>query len=150
MNTIVNFFEWINPALWVIANLCLIYIGITLILFVVLYQVFFDPRATTGGRMIFRFALSLSFVVAIIVLGLFVDPRHDLPWYLYPIDTSWWRPAARVVAYGYVAYTISALVWFLYHRKFHPEKLRRAPDRMLVTPRHNTAEVDVIEENKHD
>ena len=143
--SIITFLESINPFLWIVSNLALIYIGIALILFVVAYQVFFDPKATTGGKMIFRFALSLSLVVSVIYIGIFVDPRHE-----YPGDTVWWRPAARLAAYGYVAYTITALIWFLWKRKFRPEKLDTAPDKLLVKPRHDTAEVPTIKEKHND
>ena len=91
----VNFLEWINPIVWVITNLILIYVGIALIAFVSLYQTLFDPKATTGGKMIFRFAWSRGLVVAVIFVGIFIDPRHDIPWYEYPGDTIWWRPVAR-------------------------------------------------------
>ena len=147
---IVNFLEGFNPSLWVITNLVLIYIVVALIAFVILYQAWFDPRATTGGKMIFRFAWSLSLVVDIIFVGIFFDPRHDIPWYEYPGDTIWWLPAIRMGAYLYVAYTISALILFLWKRKFRPEKLKTAPDKLLVKPRHDTAEVPTIKENTHD
>ena len=148
--SIITFLESINPFLWIVSNLALIYIGIALILFVVAYQVFFDPKATTGGKMIFRFALSLSLVVAVIYMGIFVYPRHDIPWHEYPGGTVWWRPAALLAAYGYVAYTITALIWFLWKRKFRPEKLDTAPDKLLVKPRHDTAELPTIKEKHHD
>lgn len=146
----VNFLEWINPIVWVITNLILIYIGIALIAFVSLYLIWFDPKATTGGRMIFRFAWSLGLVVAIIFVGIFIDPRHDIPWYEYPGDTIWWRPVARMLAYSYTSYTISALILFLWKRKFRPEKLSTAPDKLLVKPRHDTAELPTIKENEND
>ena len=147
---IVDFLEWLSPTLWVIANLALIYIGVLLLAFTILYPTLFDPSATTGGKMIFRFALSLSLVVALIVVGIFIDPRHDVPWYEYPGDTIWWRPIVRLGAYTYVAYTITSLVIFLWKRKFYPQKLKRAPDKELVKPRHDTAEVPTIKENKND
>ena len=147
---IVDFLEWLNPTLWVIANLALIYIGVLLPAFTILYPTLFDPSATTGGKMIFRFALSLSMVVAVIVVGILIDPRHDIPWYEYPQDTIWWRPIVRLGAYLYVAYTITSLVIFLWKRKFYPQKLKRAPDKELVKPRHDTSEVPTIKENKND
>ena len=107
---IIDFIERINPILWVISNLELIYIGVVLIAFVVLYVIWFDPKATTGGKMIFRFAYSLSLVIGAIFIGIFLDPRHDIPWYEYPGDTLWWRPIIRLGAYSYVAFTISTLV----------------------------------------
>ena len=147
---IVDFLEWLNPTLWVIVNLTLIYIGVLLLAFTILYPTLFDPGATAGGRMIFRFALSLSLVVAVIVVGIFIDPRHDIPWYEYPGDTIWWRPTILLAAYTYVSYTITSLVIFLWKRKFYPQKLKRAPDKELVKPRHDTAEVPTIKENKND
>ena len=147
---IVDFLEWINPTFWVMANLTLIYIGVLLLSFTILYPTLFDPSATTGGKMIFRFSLSLSMVVAVIVVGIFIDPRHDLPWYEYPGDTIWWGPTTRLGAYLYVAYTITSLVRFLWKRKFKPQTLKRAPDKELVIPRHDTAEIPTIKEKKND
>ena len=147
---IIDFLEWLNPTLWVIVNLALIYIGVLLLAFTILYPTLFEPSATTGGKMIFRFALSLNMVVAVIVVGIFIDPRNDIPWYEYPGDTHWWRPIALLGAYLYVAYTITSLVTFLWKRKFYPQKLKRAPDKELVKPRHDTAEVPTIKENKND
>ena len=147
---IVDFLEWFNPTFWVIANLTLIYIGVLLLAFTILYPTLFDPGATTGGRMIFRFGLSLSMVVAVIVVGIFIDPRHDIPWYEYTGDTIWWRPVVRLGVYLYVAYTITSLVTFLWKRKFYSQKLKRAPDKELVKPRHDTSEVPTIKENKND
>lgn len=147
---IVEFLEWLNPTVWVVANLTLIYIGVLLLAFTILYPALFDPSATTGGKMIFRFSLSLTMVVAVIVVGIFIDPRQDLPWYMYPGDIIWWRPTIRLVAYLYVAYTITDLVRFLWKRKFHPQELKRAPDKELVKPRNDTAEVPTIKENEND
>ena len=147
---IVDFLELLNPIFWVIANLGLIYIGVLLLAFTILYPTLFDPSATTGGKMIFRFALSLSMVVAVIVVGIFIDPRHDIPWYEYPGDTIWWRPPILLGAYLYVAYTISSLVRFLWKRKFQPQKIKRIPDKELVKPRHDTGEIPTIKENKND
>lgn len=147
---IVEFLEWINPIFWVSANLTLIYIGVLLLAFTILYTTLFDPSATTGGKMIFRFSLSLSMMVAVIVVGIFVDPRYDLPWYKYPGDTIWWRPTIQLGAYLYVAYTITSLLRFLWKRKFHPQELNQAPDKELVKPRHDTAEVPTIKEKKND
>lgn len=147
---IVDFLEWINPTFWVAANLTLIYIGVLLLVFTILYPTLFDPSATTGGKMIFRFSLSLSMVVAVIVVGILIDPRHDLPPYEYPGDTTWWKPPTRLGAYLYVAYTITSLARFLWKRKFHPQELKRAPDKELVKPRHDTDEIPTIKENKND
>lgn len=147
-NLLVSSLEFINPVVWAITNLIVGYVGLMLAVFVVVYPALFNPKLTTGGQMIFRFSLSLFFVVVIVVVGLFIDPRHDLSWYEFPGDTIWWRPVLRLGAYSYVAYTITALVWFLWKRKFRPEKLKTAPDKLLVKPRHDTAEIPTLKENK--
>ena len=147
---IVEFLEWINPIFWVSANLTLIYIGVLLLAFTILYPALFDPSATTGGQMIFRFSLSLTMMVGVIVVFSFMEPRHDPPWYTYPDDIIWWRPPILLGAYLYVAYTISSLVRFLRKRKFHPETIKRAPDKELVKPRHDTDEIPTIKEKKND
>ena len=147
---IVDFLEWINPTFWVMANLTLIYSGVLLLSFTILYPTLFDPSATTGGKMIFRFSLSLSMVVAIIIVGIFIDPWHDIPWYEYPGDIIWWRPTILLGAYLYVAYTITSLVSFLWKRKVKPQTLKRAPDKELVKPRYDTDEIPTIKEKKND
>ena len=147
---IINFIEWVNPTVWWIANLVVVYVGVMLAVFVIAYPSFFNHRLTTGGRMIFRFSLSLFFVVVLVVIGIYLNPSHDQSWLEYPEDILWWRPVLRLVAYGYVAYTITALVIFLWNRKFHPEKLTTAPDKLLVKPRHDTAEVPTIKEKHND
>ena len=147
---IINFIEWVNPTVWWITNLLVAYVGVMLAVFVIAYPSLFNPRLTTGGRMIFRFSLSLFFVMVLVVIGIYLNPGHDLSWLEYPEDVLWWRPVLRLVAYGYVAYTITALVIFLWNRKFHPEKLTTAPDKLLVKPRHDTAEVPTIKEKHND
>lgn len=137
-----------NPPLWIISNVLIIYIAILLLLFVFLYYGFFDPRATTGGQLIFRFSLSLFFVMCVIIVGIFINPRAA-NWYEYPGDLLIWRPAARTFAYAYVAYTITSLVKFLVLRKFYPHKILRAPDKLLVTPRRDTRENQVVKKGKN-
>lgn len=143
---IIEFLEVINPAIWILTNTILIYISIALTVFVISYQVFFDPKSTTGGRMIFRFALSLLLVILVVGIGIFVDPRMQFSWRTYPADIIWWRPTVRLIGYGYVAYTITALSVFLWKRKFRPESLKTAPDKLLVKPRHDTDEIKTIKE----
>jgi hypothetical protein len=142
----IEFLEFINPAVWVLTNVILLYISIALTGFVISYQVFFDPKSTTGGRMIFRFALSLLLVIFVVGIGIFVDPRLQISWNTLPPDVIWWRPVVRLFAYGYVAYTITALSVFLWKRKFRPESLKTAPDKLLVKPRHDTDEIKTIKE----
>lgn len=147
---IAQILELINPYAWFIGNIALLYIGLLLIAFVILYQLWFDPKATTGGKMIFRFAYSLCFVIGIIVVGIFINPRNDIPWYVFSGDILSWRPLLRLAAYAYVAYTITSLVSFLWRRKFRPSTLSTAPDKDLVLPRHETSENPIIKEANHD
>lgn len=121
MNEFINNF---NTFAWVASNLLVLYIGVLLIGFVIGYYALFDPKSTTAGRFIFRFAFSLIGVVGLIFISVFVDPRVDQAWYLFPGDTLWWRPVVRLLVYGYVAYTITGLAILLGYRKFKPTALR--------------------------
>lgn len=133
--------EWIhnfNSIAWVVSNILVAYIAAVLIIFVVGYFSLFDPRATTGGRFIFRFALSLIGVIGLVFISLFIDPRLGAMWYMYPGDVLLWRPSVRLIAYAYVAYTITGLAVLLVVRKWFPHKLRTAADRELVKDRRNS------------
>jgi len=123
--------DWIsqfNPYAWVLSNLLIGYIGIALVIFVVGYYLLFQPNATTGGRLIFRFALSLIGVIGLVFISVWIDPTRGRMWYEFPGDVLWWRPIVRLVAYGYVSYTITSLIILLAIRKFSPHRVQRAPD----------------------
>jgi hypothetical protein len=126
----------VNTAAWVMANLLVAYIAVVLIVFVLGYYLLFDPKATTAGRFVFRFALSLIGVIGLVVISLFVDPSVGRKWFEYPGDILDWRPLGRLVIYAYVSYTITGLAVLLGYRKWRPEYLRVAPDvHDLVKPR---------------
>lgn len=127
--------QQLNSVIWVLSNLTLLYIAVMLITFVVGYAVLFDPRATTGGRLIFRFAVSLLGVIGLVIVGIFVNPTSGSLWFQYATSVDWYRPLLRLVIYGYVAYSITNLTVFLWIRKFRPEKLRTAKDVDLVKTR---------------
>lgn len=143
MNVIDAFLNWFNPVAWVLANVILAYIAVALILFVAGYYALFDPKATTGGKFIFRFMLSLVGVIGLVFLGIFIDPAPDREWYNYAAQVEWWRPAVRLFVYGYVAYTITSLAYLLAVRKWNPGRLKTAPDRDLVKVRH-TSEIPIV------
>jgi len=125
-----------NTFAWVTSNLLVAYIALLLCVFVAGYQLLFDPSATTAGRFVFRFALSLIGVIGLVAISLFVDPQMGRRWFEYPGDVLAWRPTVRLLAYGYVAYTITGLAVLLGYRKWRPELLRTAPaDQDLVKPR---------------
>lgn len=118
----------INATLWVSANMLVFYIALMLLVFVTAYQILFDPSATTAGKFVLRFAVSLIGVIGLVFISLFIDPRAGASWFQFPGDVIWWRPAIRFLAYSYVAYTVTALAVLLWLRKYRPEKLRVAPD----------------------
>lgn len=131
----IDFFAVLNPVMWVVSNLLVAYIAVVLVVFVAGYWVLFDPRATTAGKFVFRFALSLIGVIGLVFISLFIDPRLGREWWVYPGDVLVWRPIARAVVYAYVAYTVTGLVVLLGVRKWAPHLLRTAPDRDLVKVR---------------
>lgn len=136
----------INTFLWVGSNLLLAYVAAIIVIFVIGYYVLFDPTATTGGKMIFRFMLSLVGIIALIVFGVFVDPATDRAWMSYPEDVDVYRPFLRFAVYSYVAFTITSLAVLLVVRKWKPEWVKKASDLNLVKPRH-TSEIPVIKED---
>lgn len=125
----------INSFAWVGGNIAVAYIAIVLIVFVAGYYALFDPGATTAGKFVFRFSLSLVGVIGLVFIGLFVDPSAGREWFTYPGDVAIWRPLVRLAVYGYVAFTITALAVLLAVRKWRPHLLRTAPDRDLVKVR---------------
>ena len=78
------FIEVINPIVWVLANVILAYTALILVVFVFMYYALFNPKATTGGQLIFRFMVSLVGVVGVVFLGIFIDPAPDSEWFIYP------------------------------------------------------------------
>lgn len=144
-----EFFNAVNSFLWVSANVLLAYSSVVLVIFLVAYYLIFDPRATTGGRMIFQFILSLAGLIMINIMGVFIDPSADNQWYVYPDDVQSWRPIMRFAVYGFVAYAISSLAILLAMRKWWPHKLRKASDINLVKVRH-TAEIPTIDNSQFD
>lgn len=130
-----DFFTFMNPIFWVFSNLLILYIGLVLLVFVGGYWYLFDPKATTGGKFIFRFTLSLLFLIALVFIGVWLDPRQGAAWFQYPGDILPWRPLARFAAYSFVAYTITSLAVLLAIRKWWPHLLKTAKDKDLVVPR---------------
>lgn len=130
--------EWLqtfNAFAWVGANLLIGYIAVVLSIFAIAYYVLFDPRATTAGRFIFRFVLSLIGVIGLVFVGIFLDPHRGGSGFVYPGDILWWRPTARLLVYGYVAYSVTALVVLVVVRKWWPEKLHTVQTRDLLKAR---------------
>lgn len=137
----------INSFLWVGANAMLGYSSVVLMLFLVAYYILFDPRATTGGKLIFQFILSLAGLILLNVISVFIDPSRDNRWYIYPDDVQPWRPIMRFLIYGFVAYAITSLAVLLALRKWWPQKLRKASDIALIKVRH-TSDIPIIDPSK--
>lgn len=145
-----NFIDVINPIAWIAANIVLVYTAIVLLVFVVLYYALFDPRATTGGKFIFRFMLSLIGVIGLVYVGIFIDPSSNMGWFSYPQGIEDWRPLARLIIYSYVAFTATSLSVLLIKRKWFPHKLKVAPTQELVKVRHETSEIPLANPQKED
>lgn len=139
--------EPINEVAWVVSNLALAYTCVVLVVFLVAYVIIFDPRATTGGQLIFRFMLSLVGVIVLSYIGVFVDPALDQSWFLYPGEelVETWRPITRLVVYVFVAFSITALSRLLILRKWFPHKVKKAGDLVLIKPRH-TSEIQIVKD----
>lgn len=124
-----------NVFSWVTSNILVAYISVALIVFVGVYYFIFDPRATTGGQLIFRFMFSLVGVVGLVFISLWIDPAPGRAWYEYPGDVFWWRPTARLIIYGYVAYSTTRLISYLIKRKWFPHRLKKVAPEILVKTR---------------
>lgn len=136
--------EIMNTFFWVASNVLVGYIGALLLVFVVGYIAIFEPRATRGGKLILRFAVSILGIVFLVWLGIYIDPVPGRTWYIYDGTAADWRPAVRFVGYSFVAYTITSLAIFLFLRKFYPHKFKNASDRDFVKPRSESGERKVV------
>lgn len=130
----------LNAFAWVGSNVLVGYITVALVAFVIVYYALFDPKATTAGRFIFRFVVSLIGVIGLIFISLFIDPRAGTSWHIYPGDAVWWRPGLRFIVYGYVSYAITTLIALLVVRKWWPHLVATAEDKKLVRLRNETEE----------
>lgn len=125
----------INAFMWVSANVILAYIMVLVVIFVLLYRALFEVNATTGGKLVYRFMVSLVGITGLIVLGTFIDPAAGREWFTYPTDVAVWRPIVRFAIYTYVAYTVTSLSVFLVIRRFYPNRVKKAEDYSFVKPR---------------
>lgn len=145
MEYIHDVIDLINPIAWVAANLVLAYISVALIAFVAMYYALFDPKATTGGKLIFRFMLSLVGILGIDFIVVFVDHAPGREWFSYPGDyVEWWGPLLRLFIYCYVAFTITSLAVLLVERKWFPSYIEAIAPQPLVKVRHETGEIPIV------
>ena len=125
----------LNSFAWMLSNILVLYIAVMLVIFVIGYFILFDPTVTTAGKYIFRFFLSLFGLIALAFISVFVDPKLGQSWVDHSTDVLVWRPFLRLLAYGYVAYTVTSLAVLLIVRKWWPSRLRTSLDYELVKPR---------------
>lgn len=134
----------VNGVFWIAANALLAYSAAVLVAFLIGYFILFDPGATTAGKLIFRFMMSLVGVVLLSVIGVFIDPAPGRDWWNFPTgEVELWRPALRLAVYVGVAFTITGLAKLLIYRKWFPHRLKKASDIEIIKPRH-TAEIPIV------
>lgn len=133
--TVPGLIQEMNTVFWTITNVLVAFTMVLLVVFVIIYYALFDPRATTAGRFVFRFMLALVGVIGLSVLGIIFDPAHGRYSAYVPIDELWWRPFVRMVIYGYVAYSVTALAILVVLRKWWPHKIHTAKTRELLETR---------------
>lgn len=133
----------INTFAWVASNVLLAYSAAVLVLFLGAYFYFFDPRATTGGRLIFQFMLSLVGIISLNIIGIFINPSANNIWYQFPEGVEVWRPTVRLIIYGFVAYAVTSLAVLLVLRKWFPKRVKKASDIPLKV---RTSENPIIKE----
>ena len=127
--------DWLigfNSVVWPVSNGLIAYILFALIIFAIGYVILFDPSATTAGKLILRFVISLIGIMGLVFVGVFIDNKPNEDWLGFPGDTLWWRPAVRLVVYGLVAYTITSLVVLLMKYKWWPHKIKKSRTQEFV------------------
>lgn len=129
---------------WVIGNGVIAYVAFALVVFVIGYYALFDPSATTAGKLVFRFMVSLIGIMVMAYLGVFLFPTTGAAWYDLPETITWWWPLLRLVVYGYIAFATTSLAVLLVLRKWFPSKIKSAPDKTLVKVRRDTEEIDIV------
>ncbi len=106
--------EYINPALWIVANLQLVYLSGALVAWVAGYGLGFRWWTTPAGRQVFAFTASLLGVVGLVFIGTFVNPQR--PWWEAPPEVFEWRPILRYAVYLAVSITLTRMVASLVQR----------------------------------
>lgn len=134
----------LSQIVWIIGNIVIAYVAFALVVFVVGYYALFDPSATTAGKLLFRFMLSLVGIMLLAYLGVFLFPTTGSAWHTLPPTVTWWWPLLRLVVYGYIAFAITSLAILLVLRKWFPKRIKSAPDKSYVKVRHDTEEIDIV------
>lgn len=113
----------VNPIFWIISNLLVAYVAVVMAAFVAFYGLGFKWWIRPAGVSIFVFTASLLAVILLSVIGLFINPRSGVPWYVYPPDVFIWRPALRFLIYLTVAIAATNLLWTAFQRWRHTDPL---------------------------
>lgn len=137
-----DLFYIINNFAWVAGNILVAYIAVAIVVFVLAYYILFDPKATTAGKFLFRFMVSLVGVIVLVFIGTYIDPSPNRDWSFLSLEVAGWRPIVRFAIYSYVAFTITSLAILLAVRKWKPHRLRSSDDRNLIEVR-STKDVSV-------
>ena len=127
----------INDVLWFVVNVLAFVASVTIVVATIAYYAFFDPRATTAGKMIFRFMVSLSGVIVIGAVAKLTGVTEE---------TTWWLILALLV-YAYLAFTVISLAVFLAIRKWKPQKFKKKSDVNVVKPRTETTEIPIVKKH---
>lgn len=106
--------EYVNPSLWVVSNLTILYASVALIVWCALYGFRFRWNTTPAGTDVFWFTMALLGLVMLSIVGIFVNPRQ--PWYQPPPDLLVWRPFLRYLVYTGIAITLTRMDWSLIQR----------------------------------
>lgn len=143
-----NDFAFINSLMMVTGRILVGYISLAIVVFVIAYYILFDPRATTAGKFIFRFMLSLVGVILLSFIGTFLIPNsggytRSIP----PPDVFSWITLLRIVVYGYVAFAITSLAVILAAYRWWPDRIK-TKNLTFAEPRTNTKETLIISEKE--
>jgi hypothetical protein len=136
-------FEFINSLMMVAGRILVGYISFAIVVFVIAYYILFDPRATTAGKFIFRFMLSLVGVILLSFVGTFISPatsgyNRSIP----PPDVFSWITLLRIIVYGYVAFAITSLAVLLAIYRWWPTRIKNK-NLAFVEPR-STKDIPII------
>lgn len=101
-----NYDTVINPILWILSNVFVIFVSLGILFFVIFYGLFLKWWEHAGGRLVMLLMVMFTGVIALVVIGVISNPVGLLA---YPEDVLVWRPAVRVVVYFGVFYAILRL-----------------------------------------
>jgi hypothetical protein len=105
----------IGAALWIVANLTVLYVQVGVLAWFGLY-LRFDWKRTPAGQDIFLLVASLTALIVQSVAGVFVNPLGRQPWWEAPAELPLWYGALRYAVSLFLAVAVSRIVWSLIQR----------------------------------